>query len=312
MSEYLWYQKHRPERIDDYVFKDERMKSKVKEWTQEKDFPSLLLAGIQGTGKSSLARVLATECMIDLDTDVLTINFSNYGIDGVRNRVIPFISKYPVMSPFRIVILEEFEKLQPASQQILNNIFDEYSTNTRFIGTTNNINKVIPALQSRFQTITFDTHSKDDIIEMCLNILGKESVEIESEESFFEHVDKFYPDIRKIINSMQLNTIDGVLYGISEGNEGTDDIYEAWKDTWENGVDNQTIDYIIENDILDGNVNESNYEDYFEVMYKNLNKSSFGEEGYPIIAEELYRSYFTAFKDLSLKSALIRLKFTGE
>lgn len=311
MSEYLWFQKYRPESIDEYVFKDETMKRKVKEMVAEKDFPDLLLAGIQGTGKTSLARVLANECNVELETDVLTINFSDEGINGIRNRVLPYISKYPIMSPFKVVILEEFEKLQASSQQILNNILDEYSENNRFIGTTNNANKVIPALQSRFQTITFDTHSKDDIVEMCVNILGKENVEIESEEAFFEHIDKFYPDIRKIINSMQLSTINGILGPVTEGKNGQDDVFEAWKDAWESGMDDKAIDYIIQNDIIDSNVNESNYEDYFEVMYQNIDKSAYGEESYPIIAEELYRSYFTAFKDLSLKSVLIRLKFTN-
>lgn len=310
MSEYLWFQKYRPNSIDEYIFKDQKMKNKVLEWVSQGDFPNLLLSGIQGTGKSSLAHVLAHECMVDPDTDVVTINFSDHGIDYIRDRVIPIISKYPIMSPFKVIILEEFERLKPDVQQIFNRIFDEYSETNRFIGTTNNNNKVIPALHSRFQTIEFDVHSKDNIAEMCLNILSKENVEIESEEAFFEHIDSFYPDIRKIINSMQLNSIEGVLTGISENQNESDDVFDAWKEAWENGMDNEAIDYIIENDVLDSNINESNYESYFEVMYKNLKNSSFSEEGYPIIAEELYRSSFTAFKDLSLKSALIRLKFS--
>lgn len=47
----MLYQECRPESIDDYVFVDEDMKRKFKEWIEKQTLPELILAGPAGTGK---------------------------------------------------------------------------------------------------------------------------------------------------------------------------------------------------------------------------------------------------------------------
>ena len=55
---FLWVEKYRPSNINEYIFCDENIKSKVNEWLNKKDIPHLLLYGTAGTGKTSLVKIL--------------------------------------------------------------------------------------------------------------------------------------------------------------------------------------------------------------------------------------------------------------
>ena len=84
----LWTEKYRPRTINDYVFRDENQKRQVQKWVEEKDIPHLLLSGVQGTGKTTLGKVILNEIGVD-DSDILYINGSlQNSIDDVRNKII--------------------------------------------------------------------------------------------------------------------------------------------------------------------------------------------------------------------------------
>ena len=57
----LWVEKYRPQKLDDYVWKDEKQKKQVLKWIEEKNIPHLLFSGIQGIGKTSLINVILNE-----------------------------------------------------------------------------------------------------------------------------------------------------------------------------------------------------------------------------------------------------------
>ena len=89
----LWVEKFRPKTLSEYVFKDESQKKIVEGWIRDKGIPHLLFHGGAGTGKTTLARVLANDLGIE-DQDVMYINASrDNGVDMIRRKITSFLKQ---------------------------------------------------------------------------------------------------------------------------------------------------------------------------------------------------------------------------
>jgi replication factor C small subunit len=107
-------------------------------------------------------------------------------------------------------VLDEADFLSRDAQPALRNIMEAYSANTRFILTANYIEKIIDPLISRTQVYKIVPPSKKEVARKLVDILKSENVTYET-QSVAQIVTAYYPDIRKIINTAQLQTRDGVL-----------------------------------------------------------------------------------------------------
>ena len=87
---------------------------------------------------------------------------------------------------------------------------ETFSKHCRFILTCNYVEKVIDPIQSRCQTFQIVPPTKKDVAIQVSQILGKEDVRFEPKD-IVPIIDSSYPDIRKIINTCQLNSSKGVL-----------------------------------------------------------------------------------------------------
>jgi DNA polymerase III delta prime subunit len=201
----LWVEKYRPKKLEEYVGND-HLKQKVSDYLSSGDVPHLLFFGKAGTGKTTLAKLIVNS----INCDHIIINASDENnVDTVRNKVKGFASTVG-FKDLKVIILDEFDYMTPNAQAILRNLMETFSKHCRFILTCNYVEKVIDPIQSRCQTFQIVPPTKKDVAVQISQILGKEGVSFEPKD-LVPIIDSSYPDIRRIINTCQLNSSKGKL-----------------------------------------------------------------------------------------------------
>jgi DNA polymerase III delta prime subunit len=257
----LWVEKYRPRAVDDYVWIDQDQKHMVETWIGEKYIPHLLLAGTAGSGKTTLAKVLERELGVD-PAEFLHINASrDNGVDFLRNKINNFCSTMS-MGPFKVVLLDEADYITPPAQGILRGMLEQYHEGVRFILTCNYPNKIIPALHSRLQTITFKTLDETDFTRRLATILVTEGVELDA-DTLSLYVKACYPDLRKAINTVQMRSTSGRLEAPKQ-DDAESDYKLAMVDLFRQGRLREARNLIIKQISLE------EYEDMYRFMYRNL------------------------------------------
>ena len=113
MSEFLWVEKYRPQKIQDCIL-PESIKRTFEDIVRGGDLHNMLLTGTAGLGKTTVAKALCNE----LDLDFLLINGSEEsGIDTLRNKIKQFASTVSLQGGYKVVILDEADYLNAQSTQ---------------------------------------------------------------------------------------------------------------------------------------------------------------------------------------------------
>jgi replication factor C small subunit len=206
----LWVDKWAPKTIDEIVL-PELEKNQLRNFINKGEIPNLLFTGIQGSGKTTTANIIIDH-IIDNKDDVLIINGSlTTGIDMVRTKIDNFCGSYPLgNSKHKIVFIDEADYLSPNAQSSLRNLIEKYQSNVRFIFTGNYLSKIIPALQSRCSGYIFKSLPKDDLLNFITKNLDNENVSYNIKD-IQNIIDISYPDVRKIINTLQKLSIDNKI-----------------------------------------------------------------------------------------------------
>jgi replication factor C small subunit len=148
-----WVEEFRPTKPED-VIGAEHLTDKVNEYLKAKSFPNLLLAGDAGTGKTTIAKILAHT--VSGKQNTLYINASDRNnIDTIRTDVVNFCATVGFEQTIKTIILDECDGLLPQSQKALRSVMEEYTASTRFILTCNYINKIIEPIKSRCTKFDF-------------------------------------------------------------------------------------------------------------------------------------------------------------
>ena len=219
----LWTEKYRPSDLDGYVFKDSAQREQIESWIKGKAIPHLLFSGAPGVGKTTLAKILIKQLDID-EYDVLEINASRENsVDTIRDKITNFVATMP-FGIFKVVLLDEADYISPNGQAALRGVMETYHASARFILTCNYPNRVIPALHSRCQGFHIDRIDLTEFTARMATVLVAEEIEFDL-DTLDSYVRGTYPDLRKCLNTCQMNSTGGTLIAPS----GNDNNSGDWK-----------------------------------------------------------------------------------
>ena len=297
----IWVEKYRPHKLEDLILDDKSLRI-VKQFKGE--IPNLLFVGSPGTGKTTLARILVNDV---LGCNYLYINASDEsGIDVIRHNITNFAQTKSFDGGIKVVILDEADGLTSQAQAALRNTMETYAKYCRFILTANYKHKIIPALQSRCQSLDLKPVI-DQAVKRCYNILQQENINISDEQKkkFVMLVKRYFPDLRKTINELQKSVIDNELCIDSNGSDS-----ELLQKIFE-GIQKDSLGvrkYLIENeDRFQGDYDTllANFLDYlYDQNIADMKK----KEMIAIIADHLYKSAFVVDKEINAFACFISLE----
>ena len=303
----LWVEQYRPKDIDGYVFRDEAQRDQVKQWIKAGSIPHLLFSGAAGIGKTTLSKILINALNID-EYDVLEINASRTNsVDDIRDSVVNFVSTMP-FGQFKIVLLDEADYLSPNAQAALRGVMEEYSQTARFIMTCNYPHKIIPALHSRCQGFHIEKVDHTEFTARAATVLVTEGVEFDI-DTLDSYVKATYPDLRKCLNLLQMNTVDGKLKRPSETGTGTADYKLAMVDLFKSGKIREA------RTLLAAQARPEEMDEIFRWMYDNLDMWSKTPEGQDeailVIRKGLVNHVSCADSEINLSATLVELSQIG-
>ena len=291
----LLNERYRPDNLDNYVG-NSNLKSSIQNQLDNNDIQNYLFYGPAGCGKTTLAKLI----IHNLDCDSLYINASDErGIETIRDKVSGFASVASI-KPLKVVILDESDFLTIQAQASLRNVIETFSRTTRFILTCNFVERIIDPIQSRCQTFKIVPPTKKEVAVHITGICDKENIGYEI-PSIGKLVNKYYPDIRKMLNTVQASTVDGhlqlddsLLISSSYMSSVLDELKQS---NYKN----------IRQIIADSGVDD--YEELYRFLYENASEYMPNKEGTAaiLINEHLYKSNFRIDKEINLMSLIQNL-----
>jgi len=304
----LWTEKYRPKIINDYVFRDAKQKQQVAGWVSEGALPHLLFSGAPGTGKTTLAKVLLAELEVN-DMDILEINASNENnVDTIRNKITNFSSTMP-FGDMKYVLLDEADYITPNGQAALRGVMETYHTSCRFILTCNYPQRIIPALHSRCQGFHIEKLDVTEFTARVATIGIEEGIELDL-ETLDTYVQATYPDLRKCINLVQQNVVEGVLQKPQDGDQSSSDwmlnAIELFKASKYKDARNMIV----------SQARPEEYDDIFKFMYRNLElwgtTDLQQDQAVVIIRNGMAKSALCADPEINLAATLIELQLNSQ
>jgi DNA polymerase III delta prime subunit len=310
MSIELWTEKYRPKSLDDYVWKDANQRKMVEQWIAQGSLPHLMFSGAPGTGKTSLAKLLLRELKIP-ESDILEVNASRERkVDLITEKFQNFVGSWAMGdSGLKYVIFDECDSMTPLFQRSLRNDLESFSDVCRVIFTCNYPQKIIPALHDRCQKLQFAAIDRGDFQYRMVEILVAEGIAVDEKVVNIVklYVDKSYPSLRKCINLLQENILDGVLQPPK-----TKDDDETGKDYLIDIVTMfQTKKFVEARKLLVAQARPEEYPDIFRYFYQNLDM--FGtsirqqEDALLLIRDAVYRHNIVADQEINLSALICEL-----
>ena len=293
----LLNEKYRPKTLNEFVG-NEAIKTKIQKYLDQDDIQNFIFYSNSGTGKTTLAKIIINE----LDCDYLFLNASDErGIETIREKVAGFASTASFKS-LKVVVLDEADFLPLASQGLLRNVIETFSRSTRFILTCNFIERIMDPLQSRCQVLKITPPSKSEVAKHLSNILDNENIKSEVKD-IATITNQHYPDIRKMLNTIQLSTNDNILTLDKTVLISSNYINEILKELSKKTPNYRNLRQIL----IDSGVKD--FEELYRTLFDKASTYASGREGSVaiILNEHLYQSNFRIDKEINISSCLYKI-----
>jgi len=306
MSEFLWVEKYRPQKIEDCILPS-RIKDTFQQIVDQGNVPNLLLSGTAGIGKTTVAKALCKQ----LGVDYYVINGSDEGrfLDTVRSQAKNFASTVSLLggSSRKVIIIDEADNTTHDVQLLLRGFIEEFHKTCSFVFTCNFKNKIIEPIHSRCSCIEFGIQ-KDEKPKIMASFFGRLNNILEEENVTYEKkvvaelIQRYFPDWRRVLNECQRYASSG---SIDTG------ILSAMIDT---NID-KLVDFLSRKDysnvrqwVVDNLDNDPNIilRSLYDSLYAKLEPSSI-PAAVLVIAKYQYQIAFVADQEINLLAALTEI-----
>jgi replication factor C small subunit len=296
----LWVESFRPDTLEGYIG-NEHIIDKVKIFIKNGDVPHLLFYGPAGTGKTTLAKIIANS----VDADIMYINASDENsVDAVRDKIKRYASTVG-FKRWKIVILDEADYLTPNAQAALRNLMETYSKTTRFILTCNYVEKIIDPIQSRCQAFAITPPNKSDVAKRLVTVLDKQGVEYDIND-IVAIINSSYPDIRRAINAAQASVVNNKLQ-LDKASSLQANYMSEVLELLKNSKDKKAAFNRIRQVIADSKVRD--FTPMYTFLYDSLDEFAVGHIGGSIliIAEAQFKDASVVDKEINIMAMFVNL-----
>jgi len=192
------YRKYRPQSFEEVVGQEAVVRTLTNAIATDAVRQAYLFAGPRGTGKTSMARILA-KCLncaqgptttpdgtchacraiaAGTSLDVIEMDAaSQRGIDDIRE-IRDRVVLQPVEGRYKVYILDEAHQLTDAAWNALLKLIEEPPPHLVFVFCTTDLSKVLPTVRSRCQTFVFQRPRLQDLVRKLRLIADAEGIEV--------------------------------------------------------------------------------------------------------------------------------------
>lgn len=196
------YRKYRPQTFDDVVGQKHVVATLRRAVLEGRTSHAYLFCGPRGTGKTTMARLLAKALLCEKGAghlpdgtcedcqliaagehpDVYELDAaSNTGVDNVREEIINRVSYAPVRGDYKIYIIDEVHMLTPAAFNALLKTLEEPPEHVVFVMCTTDPQKVLETILSRVQRFDFRPISNDELLGRLVYVCEREGFSFDRE-----------------------------------------------------------------------------------------------------------------------------------